>query len=169
MKSLSDAKLSTTSGTSVVGVREVRQDHVNSNVVDENPREQLLMISQSLFRKISSDSNQNPLLDHCDGDTNGDFLVATGTTSKACNNAYTLAQLYHSSRRSRNVLQTTMLDSSSSSEGRSQQQVTASIGTHGVRKSYSTNSLSSMDSEKSMLCESGEELFVEDFFERYSR
>jgi hypothetical protein len=80
MKSLSDAKLST-SGTSVVGgVREVRQDHVNSNVVDENPRGQLLMV---FSRKNSSDSKQNPLLDHCDGDTNRDFLVAAGTTSKA--------------------------------------------------------------------------------------
>jgi hypothetical protein len=29
------------------------------------------------------------------------------------------------------------------------------------------NSLSSMDSEEAMLCESGEDLFAEDFFERY--
>lgn len=160
MKSLSDAKLSTTSGTyanQLVGVREVRQDPINSNVVDENPREQLLMITPSLFREISSDSNQNPLLNH-NGDTNEDSSVANRTT------IHSLAQLYHSSRRSRNVLQSTSLDSSSSSEGRSQQQ---STGTHVVRKSYSTNSLSSMDSEEAMLCESGEDLFAEDFFERY--
>jgi hypothetical protein len=73
MKSLSDAKLS-----KLVGVREVRQDPINSNVVDENPREQLLMITPLLFREISSDSNQNPLLNH-NGDTNEDSSVANRT------------------------------------------------------------------------------------------